>query len=89
MIYFAYEQSLLERYPSILAEVAYARGVENGPTPWALRSRYVQEQVAVLGRMEGRGPGEVPALAAWRRAFSGFGVKPTSTATPPRRCCAG
>ena len=77
MIVFAYHPSLLERYPSIRAGVAYVRGVDNGPAPSALCRSYVEEQASVRGRMEGLAPGEIPALVAWRRVFSGFGVKPT------------
>lgn len=77
MIVFSYDAGLLQQFPTIRAGVIHAKGVRNGPTPSGLRELYEREQLAVIGLMEGRTPGEVPALAAWRRAFSAFGVKPT------------
>ncbi len=77
MTVFSYDPALLERFPTIRAGVIHARGVSNGPTAASLLERYEQEQLSVVRLMEGRTPGDVPALAAWRRAFSAFGVKPT------------
>mgnify|MGYP001812089654 CR=1 FL=1 len=77
MTVFSYDPALLDRFPTIRAGVIHARGVSNGPTAASLLERYEQEQLSVVRLMEGRTPGDVPALAAWRRAFSAFGVKPT------------
>lgn len=77
MTVFSYDSDLLARYPSIRAGVLQATNIRNGPAPAALREAYDEEQRRVLQRMEGRAPADIPALAAWRRAFSGFGVKPT------------
>lgn len=74
---FSYDPVLLERFPTIRAGVIHAKGVSNGPTAASLLERYEQEQLSVARMMEGRTPGDVAALAAWRRAFSAFGVKPT------------
>lgn len=77
MTVFSYDTDLLARYPSIRASVVQATDIRNGPAPQALREAYAKEQLRVLQRLEGRAPGDIPALEAWRRAFSGFGVKPT------------
>ncbi len=54
-----------------------ARGVTNGPAPPQLRAEFVQEQRAALDRIGDAGLGTLPSLAAWRRAFTAFGVEPT------------
>lgn len=77
MTAFAYDATLLERFPTIHAGVAHVAGVVNGPSPQELRDEYRAEQAATLGRLSGTGPADIPSLAAWRRAFSAFGVKPT------------
>jgi DNA/RNA-binding domain of Phe-tRNA-synthetase-like protein len=57
--------------------VIHAVGVANGPSPVALADAYVAEQAAVRARIGDTPLSEIPSLAAWRRVFSGFGVKPT------------
>jgi DNA/RNA-binding domain of Phe-tRNA-synthetase-like protein len=54
-----------------------ARGLRSGPTPPALADAFHAEQRATLARLGDTPLSEVPSLAAWRRAFSAFGVKPT------------
>jgi DNA/RNA-binding domain of Phe-tRNA-synthetase-like protein len=51
--------------------------VVNRPTPSELASALAAEVVAARLRVEDRSLGEVPSLAAWRRAFRAFGVDPT------------
>ena len=77
MAVFAYDSSLLERYPTIHAGVIHAIGLANGPAPPELLDEYRAEQAASRQRLDGVSLAEVPSLAAWRRAFSTFGVKPT------------
>lgn len=77
MAAFAYDAALLKRYSTIYAGVAHATGVINGPSPQELLDEYLAEQAATLRRLDGTSLAEVPSLAAWRRAFSAFGVKPT------------
>jgi DNA/RNA-binding domain of Phe-tRNA-synthetase-like protein len=77
VILFRYDADLLERYPTIRAGVIRARGVHNGPTPPALTDAFRAEQQAVLTRLGDTPLSELPSLAAWRRAFTAFGVKPT------------
>jgi DNA/RNA-binding domain of Phe-tRNA-synthetase-like protein len=77
MAVFAYDSSLLERYPTIHAGVIHATGLANGPASPELSDEYRAEQDATQQRLDGIALAEVPSLAAWRRAFSAFGVKPT------------
>lgn len=77
MILFRYDAALLERYPDIIGGVILARGLANGPTPPALLAAYQAEQTAALQRIGETPLSDLPSLAAWRRAFSAFGVKPT------------
>ena len=77
MTVFAYDPVLLERFPTIHAGVAHVTGVVNGPSSPELLDEYLAEQAATLRRLGNTSLAEVPSLAAWRRAFSAFGVKPT------------
>jgi DNA/RNA-binding domain of Phe-tRNA-synthetase-like protein len=74
---FSYSPGVLARFPAIRAAVIHASGVTNGPTPAALAEAFAAEQGAALHRIGDTPLAELPSLAAWRRAFSAFGVKPT------------
>ncbi len=74
---FRYDPALLARFPAIRGGVIFARHLRNGPTPPALAAAFAAEQRAVLARLGDTPLSDVPSLAAWRRAFSAFGVKPT------------
>ena len=77
MARFGYDPLILRRFPGIVGGVIDATGVVNGPTPADLASSYRAEQAAVLARLGDTPLSELPSLAAWRRAFRGFGVDPT------------
>jgi len=74
---FQYDPAVLDRFPGIVGGVIWVRDVRNGATPPALREAYVAEQRAVLERLGDTPLSELPSLSAWRRVFTGFGVKPT------------
>ena len=74
---FRYDPALLARFPAIRGGVIAARHLRNGPTPPALAAAFATEQRAALARLGNTPLSDVPSLAAWRRAFSAFGVKPT------------
>lgn len=74
---FRYDPALLARFPAIRGGVIAARHLRNGPTPPALAAAFATEQRAALARLGDTPLSDVPSLAAWRRAFSAFGVKPT------------
>jgi DNA/RNA-binding domain of Phe-tRNA-synthetase-like protein len=76
-ILFCYDSAVLDRFPTIRGGVILARRLRNGPTPPALAAAFLAEQRATLARLGETPLSEVPSLAAWRRAFSAFGVKPT------------
>ena len=78
MALFQYDPEIVERYPSIVGGVLVADGVRNGPSPAELVAAFEAEQRAVLARLGDTPLSEVPSLAAWRRAFRGFGVDPTA-----------
>lgn len=73
----SYHPALLERYPNVVGGFIIAQGMTNQPTPTSLQSAYAAEQEAVIARIGDTALSEIPALAAWRRAFAEFGVKPT------------
>ena len=74
---FSYHQRVTDRYPTIRAGVVHAVGLSNGPSPVALRDEFRAQQHASRSELEDRTLSAVPSIAAWRRAFSSFGVKPT------------
>jgi DNA/RNA-binding domain of Phe-tRNA-synthetase-like protein len=75
--YFRYSAEVLGRFPDTRGGVIHASGLANGPTSPGLLSAYLDEQERVRARLQDVPVTEVPQLAAWRRTFTGFGVKPT------------
>lgn len=74
---FAYSAPILERFDAIRGGVIHAEGLVNAPTPDGLKSRYLEEQQAVIAEIGDTPLSEIPSVSAWRRAFTTFGVKPT------------
>jgi DNA/RNA-binding domain of Phe-tRNA-synthetase-like protein len=74
---FAYDDAVAGRYPEIRAGVIHATGLTNGPSPQELLDEYGAEQRAASGRLEVTAIADMPQIAAWRRAFTRFGAKPT------------
>lgn len=74
---FAYDPSLVERYPTIRAGVVHAGGLVNGPSTPELLQEYRAEQLAAASRLSATTLADLPSIAAWRRAFTSFGAKPT------------
>lgn len=77
MTTFRYSEEILARYPDVVGGVILASGMTNGPTPERLLAAFQAEQQAVLQRLDSTPLSRIPALAAWRAAFRGFGVDPT------------
>lgn len=75
---FAYEPDVVARFPAVAGGVIHAVGVTNGPSSAALREAFRAEQERVRARIGDTPLSEIPTLAAWRRAFRGFGVDPTA-----------
>lgn len=74
---FAYDDAVADRYPTIRAGVIHATSLDNGPSSPGLLDEYRAEQQAASGRLNETAIAELPSIAAWRRAFTQFGVKPT------------
>ena len=77
MARFRYDPDIIERFPAVVGGVIHATGVHNDPTPPRLVAAFHDEIVAVRARIGEAPLSELPALAAWRRVFRGFGVDPT------------
>jgi DNA/RNA-binding domain of Phe-tRNA-synthetase-like protein len=77
MTRFSYSPEVVARFPAIKAAVLHVSNVVNGPTPTALAEAFAGEQEAALRRIGDTPLAEITSLAAWRRAFTAFGVKPT------------
>lgn len=80
---FSYHPEILESFPMIRAGVILAQGLKNGPSPESLQTRFLEEQKATLARIGETPLSEIKSLAAWRKAFRGFGVKPTKYRSAP------
>lgn len=74
---FRYNPALLEQFPAIRGGVILTTGLKNGATSTALATQYQNEQQSVFEKIGETPLSEIESLAAWRRAFSTFGVKPT------------
>ena len=74
---FRYDPAVVERFPGVVGGVIHATGVRNGPTPAPLLAAFEAEQAAAIARIGDTPLSELPSIAAWRRAFRGFGVDPT------------
>jgi DNA/RNA-binding domain of Phe-tRNA-synthetase-like protein len=74
---FAYDDAVTERYPTIRAGVIHTTGLTNGPSSAKLLDEYQAAQQAAVGRLHTNAIADLPSIAAWRRAFSRFGAKPT------------
>ena len=74
---FAYDEAVVERYPTIRAGVIHATGLDIGPSPPGLLDEYRAEQRAAAERLGETAVADLPSIAAWRRAFTRFGAKPT------------
>ena len=74
---FAYDDAVTARYPTIRAGVIHATGLANGPSTPDLRAAYRSEQEAASARLAATAIAQTPSIAAWRRAFTAFGAKPT------------
>ncbi len=77
MSYFRYSREIIDRFPTIRGGVIYATGLTNTSTPPVLLEAFEGEQETVRQRLGDTPPSEIASLAAWRSAFSAFGVKPT------------
>jgi DNA/RNA-binding domain of Phe-tRNA-synthetase-like protein len=83
MLGFRYTPEIFERYPHLQAGIIIARNLQNGPTPESLQQAFLDEQRAVIQRIEAQPLSEIESLAAWRAAFRDFGVDPTRYRSAP------
>ena len=74
---FSYHPRIIERYPTIRAGLVHAVGLSNGPGKDELVAGFRTQQGATRSEIGDGSLSTIPSIAAWRRAFSGFGVKPT------------
>lgn len=77
MALFQYAPDVLDQFSGIVGGILHATEVKNGETPNALAEAFATEQGVTRDRIGETPLSEIPALAAWRRVFRGFGVDPT------------
>jgi DNA/RNA-binding domain of Phe-tRNA-synthetase-like protein len=73
----AYDPALRAAFPDLRVAALHATGLVSGASAPGLRERYRTEQAAARERLQGTPIADLPSIAAWRRAFSRFGAKPT------------
>jgi DNA/RNA-binding domain of Phe-tRNA-synthetase-like protein len=74
---FRYDPAVLERYPAVRCGVVHALGVAGTASSAELLREYRAQQEETRARLRGTPVAEMPSIAAWRRAFTSFGAKPT------------
>jgi DNA/RNA-binding domain of Phe-tRNA-synthetase-like protein len=74
---FSYHPGIIAAYPNVVGGVIAATGLDAARANEPLRAAYLAEQEAVRVRIGATPLSEIPALSAWRRAFSAFGASPT------------
>jgi DNA/RNA-binding domain of Phe-tRNA-synthetase-like protein len=74
---FGYDDAIITAFPGVVGGVIHATGLGNDPSSPGLQEAFMAEQKEVKTRLGDTPLSEVPSLGAWRRVFSGFGVKPT------------
>lgn len=74
---FAYDDAILDEFPTIRAGVIHVTELDNGPSTPELISEFEAQQASTLQSIGDTPLSELASLAAWRRAFTAFGVKPT------------
>ena len=74
---FGYSARILEVFSGIRGGVIHLKGATNGPSPGTLKDAYTGAQTEVLAGLGDTPLSDLPSIAAWRRAFTSFGVKPT------------
>ena len=77
MSLFDYDAAVTEAFPTITAGAVLLRGATNPPSSSELVEMLVAEQAAARERIGSTPLAELPSIAAWRKAFSAFGVSPT------------
>jgi DNA/RNA-binding domain of Phe-tRNA-synthetase-like protein len=68
---------LAEEFPGYSALIIYATGLANGPSDEASIAALRDAERAAREHHDGTRPADHPHIAAWRRAFSAFGAKPS------------
>lgn len=74
---FGYDAAIVAAFPGVVGGVIHATGLSNDPSTPPLHEAFLAEQEEVKTRLGDTPLAEIPSLAAWRRVFSTFGVKPT------------
>ena len=77
MASFDYSPEIRARFPTTRGAVIEVTGIANGSSSPELRERFAAEQAAVIADLGDSPLAEIESVAAWRRTFSAFGVKPT------------
>jgi DNA/RNA-binding domain of Phe-tRNA-synthetase-like protein len=77
MTTFQYQPAIFTRNPDLIGGVIIGRGVKNGATPPELQQLFFAEQAEIKKRLGDVALSQLPSIAAWRQAFSRFGVEPT------------
>lgn len=72
-----YDGPLLDKFGDVYGGFVLATGLNNRDPIAALQQQFADEQQQTLARLGDTPLSEIASIAAWRRVFSAFGVKPT------------
>src|SRR5512132_2189244 len=73
-MYFEHSDEIWQDFPKLVPGVVFAEGVTSCPS---VDSRLARFNAIAEARLATGSEGELPAVQAWRRAFSRMGLKPT------------
>lgn len=68
--------AIFEKFPNYHGFMIYAHNIQNKPSDDFSCGLLARAEAVVCKQFEGIKPAEHPHIAAWREAFSAFGVKP-------------
>lgn len=74
---FGYDPAITERFPALRGGIVHAVELSNGLSSPSLLEAYTAEQEAARRRLAETPIADTASIAAWRRTFTAFGVKPT------------
>lgn len=74
---FGYHPDLLDRFPTLVAGVVFAKGIDNASEDMAAEALLCAQEDVIRTSYASTPISSHPHIASWRAAYSSFGVKPT------------
>jgi DNA/RNA-binding domain of Phe-tRNA-synthetase-like protein len=74
---FEYHEAIIDRYPTVIGGVVIVQDMVLREPAEPFQQAYRSEQASIRARFSEQPLSQIEALAAWRKVFRDFGVKPT------------